>query len=97
MAESKNIRIALVENAQDAKQLWAYLPENYAIVSWVGSSGSSQFAKDGKSVYMIAGFDSHGWTLHDYVIPRLGSGLIWAREITEQVDEVVDFLREARS
>ncbi len=29
----------------------------------------------------IAGHDDHGWTLDDYVIPRLASGLIWAKEI----------------
>ena len=32
----------------------------------------------------ITGQDSYGWTLDEYVIPRLGSGLICAEEITEQ-------------
>ena len=30
---------------------------------------------------LIEGTDDHGWTLDGYVIPRLGSGLIVAREI----------------
>lgn len=31
--------------------------------------------------FVIAGEDTAGWTLDDYVIPRYGSGLIWAMEI----------------
>jgi hypothetical protein len=30
----------------------------------------------------ISGTDYAGWSLHDYVIPRLASGGIWAKEIT---------------
>ncbi|HWE82636.1 MAG TPA: hypothetical protein VG265_13385 [Gaiellaceae bacterium] len=73
------IRAAVVANASTAKQLWAYLPGNYAIVA--GLDGD----------YVIAGVDSHGWTLDDYVIPRLASGLIWAREIDG--DELVATMR----
>jgi hypothetical protein len=69
-------RFAVVRNARDAKQLWAYLPANYRIVG--GDVG-----EPGVPVYVIAGEDSHGWTLDSYVIPRLASGLIWAVEIDE--------------
>lgn len=45
-----------------------YLPSNYTADS------------DGGSIF-IHGVDSAGWTLTDYVIPRLASGLIFAREV----------------
>jgi len=31
---------------------------------------------------LVAGTDSAGWTLDDYVIPRLGSGLFYAKEVS---------------
>ena len=68
------IRYAVITRARDAKQLWAYLPENYKIIS-------GDLGPPGKPIYLIAGRDSAGWTLDDYVIPRLASGLIFAKEI----------------
>lgn len=52
-----------------------YLPENYKIVEepdphWPGDDE-----------WLIAGIDVAGWTLDGYVIPRLASGLYWAREL----------------
>lgn len=47
-----------------------YLPFNY----------SASLAHDGSIV--ITGEDHHGWTLDGYVIPRLASGMIYAREVT---------------
>lgn len=35
---------------------------------------------------VIVGEDNAGWTLDGYVNPRLGSGMIWAKEITESKD-----------
>jgi hypothetical protein len=46
-----------------------YLPSNYTADS------------DGGSIW-IHGQDSLGWTLDGYVIPRLASGLYFAREVT---------------
>ena len=46
-----------------------YLPNNYRAV------------QDEHGI-LIRGHDSHGWTLDGYVIPRLGSGLIFAREVS---------------
>jgi hypothetical protein len=62
-------RIAVVEGQADKVATIArYLPSNYS-------------AKvDGEDV-RIFGFDSAGWTLDDYVIPRLASGLWRAVEI----------------
>ena len=50
----------------------ALLPENYKVAY---NSLTEQF--------MITGHDVAGWTLEDYVIPRLVSGLVCAEEITE--------------
>ena len=37
---------------------------------------------DEPEVITIFGTDSAGWTLDDYVIPRLASGMIYATEVT---------------
>jgi hypothetical protein len=76
-------RFAVVQNARDAKQLRSYLPENYAILG-------PDFGDPGRPVYLISGRDSAGWTLDDYVIPRLASGLIWATEITNEVTKAIE-------
>jgi hypothetical protein len=47
----------------------AYLPSNYKVTE----------VHDTYAV--IAGVDDAGWTLDDYVIPRLASGLFFAKEI----------------
>lgn len=50
-----------------------YLPDNYRI---------TQLGSDDEGAYvMIEGEDEAGWTLDDYVIPRLASGLWWAKEV----------------
>lgn len=73
-------RIAVVTNARDAEQLWAYLPANYDIVG-------GDIGEPGRPVYLIAGVDNAGWTLEGYVIPRLASGTIFCTEITNEVNE----------
>lgn len=50
-----------------------YLPANY-------TADQSETGSD----IIITGHDDHGWTLDGYVIPRLASGLIWAREMKEE-------------
>lgn len=65
-------RYALVHprhNGIDPELVARYLPSNYRVV-WSGEEG-----------VVVAGRDDHGWTLHGYVIPRLGSGLFRAEEI----------------
>lgn len=50
-----------------------YLPGNYR----------ATISSDDESVFiLIEGQDDHGWTLDGYVIPRLGTGLIVAKEIS---------------
>ena len=48
----------------------ALLPDNYKVAY---NSLTKQF--------MITGHDVAGWTMDDYVIPRLASGLIFAEEV----------------
>lgn len=86
-------RYAIVRNADSRRQAEAYLPGNYEIVAETKSDAhcrhcgthttKSDHAFEGKPEFVIAGEDSHGWTLDDYVIPRYASGLIWAEEIDE--------------
>jgi hypothetical protein len=46
-----------------------YLPSNYVVLA-ATSLG-----------IVVAGYDSHGWTLDGYVMPRLSSGLIASEEV----------------
>ncbi len=50
----------------------ALLPENYKVGY---NSDNEQF--------LITGHDVAGWTLDDYVIPRLASGLVFAEELID--------------
>jgi hypothetical protein len=50
-----------------------FLPSNYSVISIVISD---------PTYVLIGGEDRMGWTLDGYVIPRLGSGMYFAREIT---------------
>ena len=65
-------RYAIVKaspNGQYADTIARYLPANYSVIG------------EGPDGVLIAGEDKHGWTLDDYVIPRLASGLYFAQEI----------------
>jgi hypothetical protein len=53
----------------NATTVAAYLPSNYRVV-----------ASDDESV-TIEGEDVAGWTLNDYVLPRLASGLMFGTEV----------------
>ena len=54
------------------KQVEAYLPSNYFTII------------NANHDICIQGVDDHGWTLDGYVIPRLASGLIVAKEIASK-------------
>jgi hypothetical protein len=63
------MRQAIVENGE-LKVIQRYLPSNYSaeydpVMDWI----------------VIEGFDVAGWTLDDYVIPRLASGNYYAKEV----------------
>lgn len=54
-----------------------YLPENYSVQGYVRNpAGFSE-----GTYVLVSGVDVAGWTLDGYVIPRLRSGNIGAREI----------------
>lgn len=61
-------RYALIKNGEE-KQIAAYLPGNYYVMATVEEG------------VVIAGEDNCGWTMDDYVLPRLASGLYWGEEI----------------
>lgn len=62
-------------NLADAeKVVERYLPSNYKIIGRSYDSGPK---------ILIAGEDNAGWTLDEYVLPRLSSGMIYGVEITE--------------
>jgi hypothetical protein len=74
-------RYAVVHNIT-GDTLERYLPGNYRILS------SHTCNPNGGTNYVIHGTDSAGWTLDDYVIPRLASGLYFAKEYLTHVDAV---------
>ena len=62
-------RYAQIANIS-VEQAAAYLPDNYEVVT----------ATPNGSV-IITGIDNAGWTLDDYVLPRLASGSYFGEEI----------------
>ena len=70
-------RMALIR-CGDTDKVARYLPGNYEVVGGYDSPLHGP-------VTVIAGEDSCGWTLDDYVLPRLASGLIFGSEIIEEV------------
>jgi hypothetical protein len=64
------MRTAIIKgNGITAERVAAYMPSNYDVVS-----------HDETSV-MIQGQDNAGWTLDDYVLPRLASGCMFGTEV----------------
>lgn len=73
-----SLRYAMVYGARHVGEVEAYMPDNYRVVQ----SAMSSDARPRLEV-LIAGEDAAGWTLDGYVIPRLGSGMMPAVEISE--------------
>lgn len=66
-----NTRTAIVKGRDiTPERIAPYLPANYEVLGTVG----------GGEAVVIRGIDNAGWTLDDYVIPRLASGLLFATE-----------------
>jgi hypothetical protein len=59
--------------AEDIETVRAYLPSNF----------SAEVGPEHDRRIRIVGEDDHGWTLKDYVIPRLASAMICAREVKQ--------------
>lgn len=68
---------------EDGSDIENYLPHNYSVLGVLTGDRYDQA--------LIEGTDDAGWTMEDYVIPRLGSGLIGCREITG--DEATEAVR----
>ena len=66
-------RHATVTGARSEREVAAYLPSCYRVTGSTTDPG-------GRLQVHIAGVDYAGWTLDDYVIPRLASGCLWAHE-----------------
>ncbi len=64
------LRIAQIHGRPSVATVQDYLPSNYYVRQRLDGT------------IFVEGYDDHGWTLDGYVIPRLGSGLIAAREVT---------------
>jgi hypothetical protein len=68
------VRVASVKGPGASEgAIAAYLPANYEVVGT---------RRDGAII--IKGTDNAGWTLDDYVIPRLASGLYFAEEFVPE-------------
>ena len=66
------MRYALIHTTAVAP-IDAYLPENYSVLA--------RGVNDYGGGIVIEGRDVAGWTLHEYVLPRLASGLYFGEEI----------------
>jgi len=74
-------RVAVVlDDAISEEHVQNYLPQGYnAKIEYVGK----ELHESRRSLrIVIRGYDIAGWTLDDYVIPRLASGLIVAVEVS---------------
>jgi hypothetical protein len=58
----------LTVSGGDRDRVAAYLPDNYVVVG-----------VDDNSNVIVIGRDKLGWTAKDYVVPRLASGLMFAK------------------
>lgn len=68
----------VITKSTSVEQIERYLPGNYV----VAASEEIVDQETGFPAVVIGGYDSAGWTLDDYVLPRLASGLIFGREIS---------------
>jgi hypothetical protein len=60
--------LVVKSGSTSARMVAAYLPARYEVTG-----------EDDENIY-FAGEDYAGWTMDDYVIPRMQSGMIWPRE-----------------
>ncbi len=67
------VRVAIAHTGKALTDVAQYLPNNYQVL---GRTLDNQRT-------IIVGVDDHGWTLDDYVIPRLASGMIHCEEVVE--------------
>ena len=87
------MRFAVVSlhGSTTVEQIERYLPGNYRNVGYAPADSNALDVRSLAPAVVIAGEDNAGWTLDDYVIPRLQSGLIQANEISSD-DPVLKIL-----
>lgn len=73
------IRYAIVTSTWERDNVAAYLPSNYEVI--YTEQSREDYARPGWRSIVIAGEDSHGWTMDGYVLPRLASGGMSGKEI----------------
>lgn len=73
-----NVRVAIVRSGKAQREVAQYLPDNYSVI---GRTLDNECT-------IVAGRDNAGWTLDQYVIPRLGSALLHCEEITNDIGHV---------
>lgn len=70
------IRYAIIYTA-DSDAVARYLPDNYSVI-YCGKEPDRDLPS---VVTVIGGTDHYGWTLGQFVLPRLASGLYFGQEI----------------
>lgn len=79
-------RYALIGSRHALDTVRAYMPTNYT-ANVLGTFDRR---------ILISGHDNAGWTLDSYVLPRLASGLIFAREVgADEREALLDAARAA--
>jgi hypothetical protein len=73
-------RYAIVRGARSGDEIRAYLPSGYRLDGVAFENGVASWDTQ-REVYVISGVDDAGWTLHEYVGPRLASGSMGWEEI----------------
>lgn len=75
------IRYALIVTTWERDNPAAYLPSNYEVIHTEPHPDRHERYRTQWTHVVIAGEDSHGWTLDGYVLPRLASGGMPGQEI----------------
>tara|TARA_R110002126_G_scaffold203064_3_gene350383 strand:- start:1790 stop:2053 length:264 start_codon:yes stop_codon:yes gene_type:complete len=66
------MRLAIAQTGK-TKEVAQYLPKNFTVIGRTPDNTGT----------IIVGVDDHGWSLDQYVIPRLASGMIHCEEVIE--------------
>ena len=81
------MRYAVISlRSSSPEQIERYLPGNYKVVKHVMGNpltGVPSHDRYDTPCLLIEGEDNAGWTLDEYVLPRLASGLIMGHEVSQ--------------
>lgn len=82
-------RRAIITHDVELDRVQRYLPSNYQAAEKVVLDPYNAEVPLSKQI-VIFGYDNAGWTLDNYVIPRLASGMIFATETPNKRDHYLD-------